>query len=240
VTWLGERLLFVSGALTRPSIMSLAGSGGVPESLTSPGLLPAASADGRSVVFVRDVFEGLWMADADGQHPRRLTTGFVTSAVVTPDNLHVIYLAGALGLGSNVRIVSVSGGLSSTLGREHADAVDVSPDGARLVVSTQQDQRRIMAICDMPDCTARRTLAIAANVVRWTPDGKHLAYVPSERPENLWTVDSEGGSPSQRTLFSDGRQIDDFAFSRASHDLAIIRSTEANNIVLLQGLPVRE
>ena len=72
--------------------------------------------------------------------------------------------------------------------------------------------------------------------VRWTPDGRAIAYVAVGTPANLWARPFDGQPPHQLTHFSDDRGIIDFAWSRDGKRLAISRATVTNDIVLFKGL----
>jgi Tol biopolymer transport system component len=71
--------------------------------------------------------------------------------------------------------------------------------------------------------------------LRWTPDGKAIAYIDDASVANIWALPLEGGTPQQLTRFTDG-DVQSFAWSRDGTRLAVIRSTTTNDIVLLQGV----
>ena len=72
--------------------------------------------------------------------------------------------------------------------------------------------------------------------IRWTPEGRGIAYVRQQPQPNLWVQPLDGGSPRQLTEFTDGREILDFAWSHDGRRLAIARATTATDIVLFKGL----
>jgi Tol biopolymer transport system component len=113
---------------------------------------------------------------------------------------------------------------------------DVSPDGSSLVfISVADPNRPTIVVCDWPACTARRTFpAPAVTRLRWTPDGRGVAYVGPG--SNLWVLPLDGKPPRQLTRFTDGRTIADFAWSRDGKRLAVARATVKDDIVLFTGL----
>ena len=73
--------------------------------------------------------------------------------------------------------------------------------------------------------------------VRWTPDGRAVAYpAAGTQSVNLWVQPLNGQPPHQLTHFLDAREIIDFAWSRDGKRLAVARSTVTNDIVLIKGL----
>ena len=77
---------------------------------------------------------------------------------------------------------------------------------------------------------------MGGTALRWTPDGKELAYVEGSR-QNIWAVPLDGGPPHALTRFApDTRAIFRFAFSRDGR-LAFVRASIEHDVVLLSGLP---
>ncbi|HEX8880688.1 MAG TPA: hypothetical protein VF749_11695, partial [Candidatus Acidoferrum sp.] len=69
--------------------------------------------------------------------------------------------------------------------------------------------------------------------LRFTPDGKSLAYIVSERGvSNLWAMPLAGGKPKQLTDFKSD-VIFDFAWSRDGKLLALSRGQVSRDVVLL-------
>ena len=137
--------------------------------------------------------------------------------------------------------VSIDGGTPTTVGHDYVASIDVSPDGRSLALVSQDRERRFfIVVCDLPKCAPRRVLAVTALGAKWTPDGSRIAFVPADKPDNLWTMSVAGEPPRQMTAFTDGRRIDDFAWSRRDRRLAVLRSTTTNDIVTFRGLSRRE
>jgi len=72
--------------------------------------------------------------------------------------------------------------------------------------------------------------------IRWTPNGRGVAYVRDRPHSNIWVQLLDGAAPRALTSFTDGREILDFAWSRDGTRLAIARATTTTDIVLFKGL----
>jgi serine/threonine protein kinase len=238
VAWATDRLVYVTGAAGRLAIMSLdADRGGTPEEIVSNADSLAVTSDGRTVVFNAvgpGGRAGIWKIDIDGRHPLQVASSANGSPVVTPDNRQVIFLSNRTGL-QTPWIVSIDGGTPREVVKAFAGAeeLDVSPDGKSLLVGTTQE---LVLVCDLPACMARRSLMIhrfPGGGLRWTPDGRSIAYVDSSN--NIW-VQPLDGIAHQLTRFTDGRRVVGFGWSRDGKRLAISRAAITNDIVLFKGL----
>ena len=97
----------------------------------------------------------------------------------------------------------------------------------------------MLIVCDIPVCASNHTLPMPSSVpgsVRWTPDGRAIAYVDGDTQTNLWVQPLDGAPAHPLTHFTDGRTIPSFAWSRDGKRLAIARETVTNDIVLFKGL----
>jgi Tol biopolymer transport system component len=130
----GDELAFTAGP--SPLAVRIAGAGGVRD--LAPGAAgPAWSPDGRWIAFFRGM--NLWLVHPDGTGRRQVAAKVLPGTVWTPDGKRV----GVWNLrSSNLRLVPVSGGKSTTVvrGKERLLVwADFSPDGRRLVL--QRDRR---------------------------------------------------------------------------------------------------
>jgi Tol biopolymer transport system component len=245
VAWAGERLLYDVNTGGQPTIVGLTPGRGTAEVVVPQGGGPAATSDGRTVVF--NSFEtgaraGLWKADADGRHAVQLVPGDVGSAVVvTGDDRYVIFMSGRSGVQSPW-IVPIDGGSPVLLiNRPARPGGGVSADGRSFVFVALDKNPRQLVVCDLPACHAPRSYAapprpspISSSPVRWMPDDRGVAYTDATQ-SNLWVQPFDGESPYQLTHFTD-RIIEDFAWSHDGKRLAIARSTTTNDVVLFKGL----
>src|SRR5882724_10920411 len=70
--------------------------------------------------------------------------------------------------------------------------------------------------------------------VRWTPDGRGLAYIDRRNRLNLTSQPIDGSPSKHLTDFKDGR-IFNFAWSRDGKQLALARGTVTNDVVLISN-----
>ena len=119
----------------------------------------------------------------------------------------------------SVFLVSIDGGSPTQVSNLFAGVttLDVSPDSKSLLFKSVSGENRIFVACDLPTCASRRNLTSPPESglgrIRWTPDGRGFAY-RDVAGSNLWVQPLDGGPPHQLTHFTDGRTIDDFAWSR--------------------------
>jgi eukaryotic-like serine/threonine-protein kinase len=237
VIWAGERLLYTgSGGAIRAVIPGR----GSPREIVSSGLSPAATSDGRSILYIGFGPDGpgFWRADGDGGHAKQLLGELAGWPVVTRDDRQVIFTSLRSGIQSPW-MMSIEGGTPVQVVNVFADSLDLSPDGRSIAILSLDNQNRsTIIVCEMPACTSRRSLTppAAGGAVRWTPDGRSIAYIDKATQSNLWVQPLDGPSPRQLSHFTDGRRIADFAWSRDGTRVAILRSMVTNDVVLFNGL----
>jgi Tol biopolymer transport system component len=239
IAWSGDRIVYPSTASGRSSIMSVV-PGGVPQEVVAGGLAPAATRDGRTIVFWAIGADGsreIWRADADGRNRRKLASG--TVPLVTPDSHWVVFYSDQSGV-QTPWIVPIEGGTSRPLVKYFVGVggVDVTRDGKSFLMPAPPDRFGTMR-CDIPDCANQKisdqlrggTFTPAGEVARSLRDG------PGQ-PMNIWTAPLNGG-PIRRQLthFTDvDEMIVDFAWSPDGKRLAVLRRTITSDIVLFTGL----
>jgi Tol biopolymer transport system component len=70
--------------------------------------------------------------------------------------------------------------------------------------------------------------------MRWSPDGRALTYVVNRGgASNIWSLPVDGGPPQQLTDFK-AEGIISFAWSRDGKQLAMVRGTMTNDVVLIK------
>ncbi len=243
LSWLGERLLYDATFGGYASIGVVAPGSAAPAEVIAHAAQVAAAPDGGAIVYISTMRgqEGLWMADPSGQHRRQLIQGFAVEPVVTPDE-QAVFLSNRSGVQSPW-LVPLDGGEAREIVHEFADAVDVSPDGRWLAYATPGLTSTggfapALVVCELPNCTNARRLPhtrIGAPL-RWTPDGRELAYLTGGR-KNIWATPIDGGAPHALTVFAqDASSIVRFAWSRDGRRLAFVRADVEEDIVLLTGL----
>jgi Tol biopolymer transport system component len=235
VAWAGDRLLYGGVVGGKPAILRVTPGQNTPEDVVFEALTPAATSDGRTIVFVSstDNTLDLWTADAGGRRKTRLVPSVTAEQVaVTPDDRFVLFTSIAGG-SISIWMVSIEGGSPSKL--TDGSTVAVSPDGGSIAFTALVNDVLSLRVCSLPGCNSPRTIGASSfdTGVAWPPDGRGVAY---SRDGNLWVQALSGGAPRQLTRFTDGRPIRSFAWSRDGQRLAITRSTVTSDIVLFEGL----
>lgn len=239
VSWAGDRIVYTTSTGTRPTIAAILPTQGRSEEIVSNGFEVAGAPDGRAVLFrsTESGRDGLWKVTVDGRQRVQLVSGHVVSPVVTPDGRFVVFVSNRRGVLSPW-IVSIDGGELTQVTTSFAGAtsLDVSPKGDAILFGSRDEQGASnTVVCNLPACASRRILPRLSGRMRWTPDGRAIAYAALPL-SNIWIQPLDGSAPSQLTRFTDGRTIDDFAFSRDGRRLAISRTETRNDIVLFKGL----
>ena len=233
VAWAGERLLY----MTAGTIMAVAPGRGNSQEILPSALFPAATSDGRTIIFSGVPDRYLWKADADGRNRTLLVSGETGEPVVTGDDRYVIFISSRGGQ-QTVWMVPIEGGKPIEIVKEFANGISASPDGRSLLFATRGDESQAsLVICDLPACTNRRSIAQpAGSQVRWGPDGRSIAYRDNATQANLWVQPLDGSAPRQLTHFATDRTINDYAWSHDGKRLAVAREVVSNDIVLFKGL----
>jgi Tol biopolymer transport system component len=198
---------------------------------------------GSSVVFVSVPRAGtpsakLWRADANGGNLNQLTSG--TDDIMptcSPDGKSVFYLSS----GAPVQLmrVPVTGGTPHKVGDlDGYRRIDVSPDGKLLAMTGfSLDQHK--ANIRLMDAESGKSVSILSPraqpdfTVRFSPDGKSVAYSVTENGVgNLWVQPLDGGPPRPLTSFH-SELIRDFQWSPNGKKLALIRGHTDLDLLLL-------
>jgi hypothetical protein len=237
-SWGGERLIYAAARGTTLSISRMLPGKERPEEILAEAATPATTWDGQRVVFTRPKDDGLWKSEAEGSHPIHLVEGRANGPIVTGDG-KVVFVSDRLGIESPW-IVPLDGGSPTEIAHVFAalSSIDVSPDSRSIVFRARtKENQAVTMICDLPACKTPRILPALGepSPLRWTPDGKGIAYVPTATPSNAWIHPLDGGKEYQLTHFPD-RMIVDLAWSHDGKHLAIARSSTTNDIVMFKGL----
>ena len=194
---------------------------------------PAWSPDGKMIAFVSNRNKGrnqIWVIDADGRNPVRLTDGVSDSYPDwSPDGKTILYDAnhvpeehdlapgGIVAMdadGNNKRLLKNKGGTHPSW----------SPDGNRIAFAFGNfgDTRQVYVMD--PDGGNPRQLTRDAGhkyMPSWSPDGKHIAYASNYR---IWVMDSDGKNQRRLTNVNGDEhptwspQSDVIAFHAAERD----------------------
>ena len=165
--------------------------------------LPAWSPDGRKIAFVSNRtnrnkhIKQIWVIDADGKNPIRLTDGLGDSNPDwSPDGTKILYdahLDPEAHIGDDGITVMDAAGNNKRLLTEEGAHPSWSPDGKRIVYTHGQ-----IYVMDA-DGGNRTQLTHDVGFKRmpsWSPDGRSIAYMANSR---IWVMDSDGENQEQLT-----------------------------------------
>jgi uncharacterized protein YjdB len=156
----------------------------LPLSLDGGGMQAVRSPDLTRIAYssTRAGSADVYVADADGRNPRRITTdpGAETEPVWTPDGRRLVYTATPAGDASQLVTVRVDGTdprpLTSSTGSN--SAADISPDGRRVAFVSTRDGKPEIYEVDLEGGEARRLTKTGdrEGIPRFLPSGD-LLYV---------------------------------------------------------------
>jgi serine/threonine protein kinase len=212
---------------------------------SAPIFKPAACGDGRYIVFAGyRTTEGVnvWRMDAGGGNLKQLTSGpYNQDPLCSPDGQWVIFYTLG-GSGTAVMKVPIDGGPAVNVSNQLGKSAAISPDGKMIAFAGKEgsgtDVRPLWVV--VPSSGGAPLYTLNADPkggdearVRFTPDGKSLAYTLEEHGvSNIWTAPLHGGPPKQLTDFKSDL-IFDFAWSRDGKSLALSRGQVSRDVVLL-------
>jgi eukaryotic-like serine/threonine-protein kinase len=239
VEWLGDDLVYVASNSSGFALTRWNTSTKTAERLVASAGDPAVSRDGSTIAFFDyDTGEQRTM-DASGQNRTTVNRGFGQRVRLTADGRYLLRAAPGSGGTPTLRLDAPGGGgREITADRVAIGLADISPDGRLVAFTTTSDRNQpAIAVCELPDCTARRMLPAPPTRWHWMPDSLGLAYIGPPTSSDIWVQPLAGGAPRQLTRFErDGRQIADFSWSADGQRIAVARSVSSSNIVLFRGL----
>jgi eukaryotic-like serine/threonine-protein kinase len=209
---------------------------------SAPIFKPAACGDGRYVVFSGyRTREGvnIWRMDTGGGNLKQITTGaYNQNPVCSPDGQWVAYET-LNNAGKAVMKIPVEGGTPINLSNRLAEAAAISPDGKLVAFASSEGSgtstRPLLVVVPSVGGPALYTMAPNprhGDRLRFTPDGKSLAYVVNDHGvSNIWTIPLAGQEKQLTDFKSDS--IFDFAWSRDGNWLALSRGRISRDVVLL-------
>ncbi len=117
----------------------------------------------------------------------------------------------------------------------------ISPDGRSIGYFCMDQQKWSIEVIriDGGEPSARFDIpaTVRSRALRWTPDGRALAYVDDqEGPSNLWRLPIDRGPRRQLTSFRSDH-IPSFAWSQDGKWIAAVRESETSDVVRVTFAP---
>ncbi len=249
VTWSPDGdVVYVSRASGTSNLWMMGRDGSQLKQLTTDAQVEegvAVSPDRRYIAFASlsaGVYN-IWRSDADGRNLKQLTDGKGdTFPHFSPDSRWIVFQRSSSEATATLWKVSVDGGEAVQLTETRVQKPRVSPDGKLIAYyyldSESPGSRWRMAV--IPIDGGRRVKIfdfppmVSSRLVRWTPDGKALAYLDNrEGASNIWLQSLDGSEPKQLTDFK-AEHILSFDWSHDGRSLALVRAARASDVVLIE------
>jgi eukaryotic-like serine/threonine-protein kinase len=240
------RLLYISNASGTPDIWLMDADGKNQKQLTSDAgvnVFPAASADGRYVVFdsnrgANPATFNIWRAGIDGSNPRQLTQGEGEYfPVISPDGKWVVYTPLSSGGKLSLWKVPIDGGDPVQINDRLSVKPVISQDGKWIAFQTSGDQPASgpkLGIVPFDGAQPLKLLDVKFIQYRWSADSKAILYLDNkEGVSNVWSQAVDGGAPKQLTKFT-ADQIFSFDWSRDGKMMACSRGVVTTDVVLIK------
>ena len=220
---------------------------------SAAGISDVSSCGARHIVFAwafhgGTVATNIWLANRDGSSPTKLTYGHSDLApVCSPDEKWVYYFnQSANQLWRVPRDGSGKGEMVPGTAVQHAfvagPIIDLSPDGKTLLYLLNspvgEAGLNAIALLDLGAAASPRLLnanpSISGGGLRFTRDGKSVAYSIQENGvDNIW-VQPVDGSPGRKITNFNADQIAQFDWSPDGKSLGIVRVHTDSDVVMLQ------
>ena len=245
LAWLsGDEVLYTAAEDGNVDVWSASVSRRSRRRLTSdPGdeFHPSATADGETVVFAsrRGDAPGIWTMNRDGTNRKRLTTGTDVRPSISRDGRMLVFQRGAVDTTPFTLWRLARGEATPTqVSDQHAMRPALSPDGESIAHYWMTLEAWLLAVTPTAGGPPAWSLPIsethAARVVRWSPDGRALAYIDGAGgASNIWLQPLDGGQARKLTNFTEGR-ISTFDWSPDGSRLVWMRLNEVRDVVALR------
>lgn len=241
------QIVFGSSALGNRDVWLINQDGSGERRLTQNAgnnVMPVPSEDGRFVVFAsnrsaKDKYN-LWRMDLDGSDARQLTHGDgEVQPTISPDGQWVYFSAGGLSGGNSERTlwrVRADGGEPERFVDGFANGADVSPDGKFVAAWYKPPSSGWKLAVFRSDGGLPLKLfdAEPGVPVKWTPDGKAIAYLKTVNGvSNVWKQSLAGGAPERVTGFTSMRTLN-FDWTVDDH-IICTRNERTTNVVMIRN-----
>ena len=231
-----ESLVYESGG----KMWRIAPDGGRRTQLTWDGQSyhPSACRGSGDLVFIHDIGRGMFF-NVLGSNDRLLRQISVRRAIgpeCSPDGRWIAFVDGGKPGYPLVR-VDLDTNREMVLSSSRTAAAAVSADGSRIAQLTEEPDG--LHVLPAAGGAPLRSFSLPASangmsgVVRWTPDGKGIAYVDLNGGGNIWIQPLAGGPPQQYTHLKSERVLS-FDWSLDGKQLGMIRAAMAQDVVSIR------
>src|SRR5690606_28276525 len=166
------------------------------QALLDGALSPAWSPDGASIAFQQvdpstGLFDGLWIAAADGSNPRRVPGSEASDRAPSwsPDGDSLLFESFRDGIGGLYRVVLATGEASAVFAHDSviAERPVMSPDGETIAFIVRQvksvGEARQLYLIDADGENPRQLTDLAqVSSAAWSPDGTRLVVAAARAP----------------------------------------------------------
>ncbi|HZI19407.1 MAG TPA: protein kinase [Pyrinomonadaceae bacterium] len=248
VSWTADgKLVYGSNASGSRDLWLLDPETGAQKQLTADArqnYYPAVTPDGRSILFLSDRGDefGLWRVDIDGGNPTQVLAANIVRFTISPDGQWVVYSStGPRGVPALWR-ARIDGSEPALLNDEYWEEIpSFSPDGRQVafqyfLLGAGGLSFGRVAVEGGPVTKIGEPPFRVNTTMRWTPDGRALAYIDNRGDAGqLFALPAGGGPPKQLTDFKSD-YLYWFDWSRDGRQLAVARGTTVSDAVLVTNL----
>jgi len=202
---------------------------------------------GRKLAYISDRSgsPAIWTMDIDGGHPAMVVKAWPKMVPeLSPDGKWIVYAALGSGHWTTLWRVASSGGPAIELNDRLWQWPAISPDGKWIAgfyadkrLSTQREPDSLAVISiegGVPVKVIPMPPSASVSAIRWTRDGRKIAYVDSGKDgDNIWNQPVNGGVPHQVTHFH-GAALFDFDWSPDGKQLVFTQGIQTRDVVLIQ------
>jgi TolB protein len=203
------------------------------------------SPDGRYILFSSNQAGkfNIWRMDINGENLKQVTSGNDEEfPQCSPDARSVVYQGFVNGIPTLWR-TSIDGGDPVQLTYKYSNWPALSPDGKWIACAYLDEANGQVRLAVIPsegrqpqftfDLPLPYLQHFAWQRIRWTVDGKGIAYIRNDGGvSNIWSQPLSGGPPQKLTDFK-ADQIFNFAWSGNGRELVYLRGIVTNNVVLI-------
>lgn len=138
----------------------------------------------------------LYVMDADGGNQREVESGLIAlggAPVWAPDSQRLLYFTQLIDNNTQIWLLDLQTGTTTTVGSTNGADVSWSPDGAQIAHSGVRGFTLSIVDVANPDDPTVIDAAERPNIaywVAWSPDGAHIAFIHQRQTENGRRVES--------------------------------------------------